>query len=99
LAITLIILGIFVVVIGLKLDLDSCRDDRERVMLGKFLAIVAALGIVVFLCNQWLPSILAWLVWIGLVIALVLLVRWLQNSCESGDGQSDLRPAGSPEGK
>ncbi|MBG84614.1 MAG: hypothetical protein CMJ40_08720 [Phycisphaerae bacterium] len=99
LAITLIILGIIVVVIGLKQDLDSCRDDRDRIMLGKFLAIIAVLGILVFLCNQWLPSILAWLVWIGLVISLILLVRWLQNSCESGDGQSDLRPAGSPEGK
>ena len=98
-AITLIILGTIVVVVGLKRDLDCCQDARDRVVLGKFLLIVACLGILVFLCNQWLPSVLAWLVWIGLVISLVLLVKWLQNSCESGDGRSEFSPVGSSEGK
>ena len=92
LAITLIILGILLGLIGFKRDLESCRNDRDRAVLGKFLFAIVGLGVLIVLCNQWLPSTLVWLAWIALLIGITLLVIWIQNSRI----QPDKSESGSP---
>lgn len=84
-ATTLIVVGALIVVVGLRQDLGSCRSNQARLTLGKFLAFIIGMGIVIILCELWLPSTLAWLAWILLIIGFVLLVRWLQYSLDTLD--------------
>lgn len=90
LAIFLIFLGIVIVLFGLKNDLGSCRDDGDRLRLGWFLIGLTVLSILVFLCNQWLPTIFTWLIWVVFFIGVVLMVRWIQNAQSQDEKQSAI---------
>ena len=90
LAIFLIFLGVVILLLGLKNDLGSCRDDADRLRLGWFLIGLTGLSILVFLGSQWLPSVLAWLIWVAFLVTIVLMVRWIQGARAPDDEQSNI---------
>ena len=89
LAIFLIFLGVVILLLGLRNDLASCRGDADRLRLGWFLIGLTGLSILVYLGNQWLPSVLAWAIWLAFFIGIVLMVRWIQGARTPDETQSN----------
>ena len=75
----LMIVGIGIVILGTRRDLDQCHDDRQRSIVWTFTAATIAGVMITWLLVSALPGWLAWLPWMLLLGSIAWAVSRLQG--------------------